>query len=98
MLMTKRSKSVPDYRLITAALLAAFTAVLFALSARPSYATPPSGYTLVWDDEFNSATDSHETVGAPPDPAYWTYQTGAGGFGNNELQTYTTSTTNASIV
>lgn len=48
--------------------------------------------TLVWNDEFNGA------VGTAPNPANWTYDTGAGGWGNNELETYTTSTANASIV
>lgn len=37
--------------------------------------------TLVWSDEF-------ETAGAP-DAAKWTFDLGAGGWGNNELQNYT---------
>jgi beta-glucanase (GH16 family) len=43
----------------------------------------PSG-TLVWSDEFTNST------GAPlqPNPAIWTYDTGNGGFGNDELETY----------
>ncbi|HNK26563.1 MAG TPA: family 16 glycosylhydrolase [Cyclobacteriaceae bacterium] len=41
---------------------------------------------LVWSDEF-------EGTGAP-NPAFWTHDTGAGGWGNNEVQTYTTSTSN----
>lgn len=36
---------------------------------------------LVWSDEFNGAAGQ-------PDPANWIYDTGAGGFGNNELETY----------
>jgi len=39
--------------------------------------------TLVWSDEFNGAT----TLSAP-DPQNWTYDTGAGGWGNSELETY----------
>ena len=40
--------------------------------------------TLVWSDEFAN------TTGTPiaPDPAVWTYDTGNGGFGNAELETY----------
>ena len=38
-------------------------------------------YELVWADEF-------DTDGAP-DPAKWSYETGGGGWGNNELQYYT---------
>ena len=43
----------------------------------------PSG-TLVWSDEFNNSS------GAPaqPNPMVWTYDTGNGGFGNHELETY----------
>lgn len=38
---------------------------------------------LVWSDEFNS-TGPH----SQPNPANWTYDTGAGGWGNAELETY----------
>jgi uncharacterized protein (TIGR03437 family) len=44
---------------------------------------------LVWSDEFNG------TAGTPPDPAKWNYDLGGGGWGNNELETYTNSTQNA---
>jgi len=37
--------------------------------------------TLVWADEFD--------VDGAPNSAYWTCETGAGGWGNNELQCYT---------
>lgn len=37
--------------------------------------------TLAWADEFN--------VDGAPDSAKWSYETGAGGWGNNELQYYT---------
>ncbi|HTV08086.1 MAG TPA: chitobiase/beta-hexosaminidase C-terminal domain-containing protein [Candidatus Aquilonibacter sp.] len=43
----------------------------------------PSG-TLVWSDEFTNSTGSN----AQPNPSLWTYDTGAGGWGNNELETY----------
>lgn len=43
----------------------------------------PSG-TLVWSDEFTNSTGSP----AQPNPAIWTYDTGGGGFGNNELENY----------
>ena len=41
----------------------------------------PEGYTLVWHDEFND----YEGLPASAD---WKYQTGDGGWGNNELQDY----------
>lgn len=40
----------------------------------------PEGYHLAWRDEF-------ETAGAPSDADWW-YETGGGGWGNNEEQTY----------
>lgn len=41
----------------------------------------PEGYELVWNDEFDSDA-------VFPDTARWTYETGGGGWGNNELQYY----------
>ena len=43
----------------------------------------PSG-TLVWSDEFNNSTNAN----AQPNPQTWTYDTGAGGWGNDELEDY----------
>ena len=42
----------------------------------------PAGYRLVWQDEFNEAG---ETM---PSTSKWWYETGDGGWGNNELQDY----------
>lgn len=39
--------------------------------------------TLVWSDEFNGAT-----APSAPDSQNWTYDSGAGGWGNQELETY----------
>lgn len=46
------------------------------------YSTPNSytGYTLVWSDEFDGASVNMND---------WTFETGANGWGNNELQNYT---------
>ena len=44
---------------------------------------------LVWEDDFN-------TDGAP-DATKWTYDQGAGGWGNQELQTYTNNSENAKV-
>lgn len=56
----------------------------------------PEGYSLIWNDEFNE-----ETI----NPENWTYETGDGtdfglpkGWGNSELQIYTNSEENSSIV
>lgn len=45
--------------------------------------------SVAWGDEFS-------TDGAP-DPNKWTYDTGGSGWGNNELEYYTSTTNNASI-
>lgn len=40
-------------------------------------------WTLAWSDEFDASAP-----GAVPDPAKWSYDVGAGGWGNGERQTY----------
>jgi beta-glucanase (GH16 family) len=62
------------------------------LLAGSAFGAPPPGHRLVWSEDFNRA------VGAPPDPARWGYDLGAGGWGNNELETYTNAPENARIV
>ncbi len=44
---------------------------------------------LVWSDEFNNT--------GSPDPAKWGFDLGAGGWGNNELEYYTSRTNNAIV-
>lgn len=44
-------------------------------------------WTMVWSDEFNAAANT------PPNPQTWSYDL-CQGCGNNELETYTTSTQN----
>ncbi|KZM36520.1 family 16 glycosylhydrolase [Oerskovia enterophila] len=57
-------------------------------SAAPTMGAPPG--PLTWSDEFDGAP------GAPPDPARWRLETGGSGWGNDELQYYTDSPSNAS--
>ena len=40
--------------------------------------------TLVWQDDFSNSTGAD----AQPNPAVWTYEAGAGGWGNGELENY----------
>jgi beta-glucanase (GH16 family) len=57
-----------------------------------SIASPdPPGWTLVWSDEFNGPN------GSSVDAQKWTLETGGGGWGNNELQSYTNRLQNASL-
>ena len=54
------------------------------------YITPTSyaGYDLVWQDEFD---------GTSINTSCWTHETGDHGWGNNELQNYTTSNDNSFV-
>ena len=49
-------------------------------------------WQLVWSDEFN------QPDGSVPDPTKWGYETGGGGWGNNEQENYTSRTNNVRIV
>lgn len=50
-----------------------------------------SNWVLVWSDEFDTPTSDNR-----PDPTKWTYEEGASGYGNEELQNYTDRVENAS--
>jgi beta-glucanase (GH16 family) len=60
-------------------IFSAAIALLLAVTAQPMFA---QNWQLIWSDEFNGAANSS------PDPSKWTYDTGGGGFGNSELETY----------
>jgi beta-glucanase (GH16 family) len=60
-----------------------------ALFLAASAAAADPTWTLTWSDDFNGAANS------APDPTRWTYDQGGGGWGNGELETYTTTTANA---
>lgn len=47
----------------------------------------PTGYTLVWQDEFNSPRTA-DGKPAMPNLTDWWFETGNHGWGNNELQNY----------
>ncbi len=57
------------------------------LSASVLAATAPG--KLLWSDEFSGA------AGSRPDPSKWTYDLGANGWGNKELENYTDRVENA---
>lgn len=67
-------------------LLICLVAVASTLSAQDA---APIGWKLAWSDEFDGA------AGAPPDSAKWTYDVGATGWGNRELENYTKDPKNA---
>ena len=59
----------------------------------PSTTTPPPtpSYQLVWSDECSGSD------GSAPDVTKWAIQTGGGGWGNNELESYTARPTNVQV-
>lgn len=53
-------------------------------------ASAQTTWKLIWSDEFAGA------AGTSPDPAKWALEQGGGGWGNRELQVYSTAPANAS--
>lgn len=71
-----------------------FAAVLFTFSSceREAVQTlPERNWQLVWSDDFDGA------AGSAPDNTKWGFDIGAGGWGNNELQTYTSNANNIKL-
>lgn len=60
----------------------------FQVSPKPTPIIEPEGWQLTWHDEFD---------GKSIDKGNWTYDLGAGGWGNGEMQIYTDSTDNARV-
>jgi beta-glucanase (GH16 family) len=54
-------------------------------------ASDPTVWSLIWSDEFNGPT------GSPVDSTKWSFDIGGNGWGNNELETYTSRTANADL-
>jgi beta-glucanase (GH16 family) len=68
--------------------VAALLAFVFFVSGT-AQARSDSKWILTWHDEFNAAD------GTPVDSQKWTAETGGDGWGNNELEYYTTNARNA---
>ena len=69
-------------------------ALLLAIHSNPvsaEPAMPASEWKVVWSDEFK------QPDGSAPDPSKWSYETGGSGWGNNELEYYTSRTNNVRI-
>jgi beta-glucanase (GH16 family) len=72
--------------------------VLFALvlsasltSCPSAYAGNPAVWTLAWSDEFDGPS------GSPVNSSKWSFDVGGNGWGNNELETYTSRVNNAHL-
>jgi len=65
-------------------LLIGMSAAYRATAQQPGATTQTASQEkLVWSDEFNGVAQQSE-----PNPQNWTYDSGKGGWGNNELETY----------
>jgi beta-glucanase (GH16 family) len=65
--------------------------LLFVSADQRPASTANKNYTLIWHDEFDGIN------GSPPDPKKWTHDLGGGGWGNQELESYTNRVENARI-
>lgn len=81
------SRRFPVLRFVLGLTLAFWSGAGEAVRAADTW-TPGPGWNLVWGDEFN---------GSAIESANWNFDLGGGGWGNNELQTYTSSAENASV-
>jgi len=79
-------------RLLAAAAAVALAVPLTLLGGTGAVArTAAAPGPVVWADDFNGP------AGSAPDGSHWGYDTGGSGFGNNELEYYTTSRSNSAL-
>jgi beta-glucanase (GH16 family) len=71
----------------------AFGALLLGVLALGPLVPSASAWGVVWSDEFTGASSS-----AQPWSGNWSFETGGGGWGNNELETYVSSWANCHVV
>ena len=68
--------------------------LLVAVGCRLQPGSAPAAEASAPDWVLTFAEEGDGAVGAAPDPAKWKYDLGGGGWGNNELQTYTPGNAN----
>ena len=66
-------------------------ACALAVLALPARCQPITGWTLTWSDEFD------QPDGTLPNAAKWAFDIGGNGWGNNELESYTSRTNNCRV-
>jgi beta-glucanase (GH16 family) len=81
--MWPSSKRRPSFTFCKRTLLACLALLLATTLQAQS-----QNWHLIWSDEFNAPN------GSPPDPTKWNIVTSGDGFGNNELETYTSRPAN----
>ena len=75
---------------VSAAICSLLFITLFGCKKESGQKIEPRNWQLVWSDEFNGS------AGMSPDSTKWKFDIGNGGWGNEELETYTKDTSNAS--
>ncbi|MDX6306821.1 MAG: hypothetical protein QOI77_3790 [Blastocatellia bacterium] len=88
-----RSNSFSTTAVGGALLSLVFTAILglFLTVCPTAEASNPAVWSLVWSDEFEGVS------GSPVDSSKWSFDVGGNGWGNNELETYTSRTANSDL-
>jgi len=88
---TKPRNSSPSLGLGLLLLVSSTVIVAWRVRQQPGAAqssSPKNDWVLTWSAEFNAPN------GSPPDPAKWEVESGGNGWGNDELQYYTTRSRN----
>ena len=87
---SKRKLFAAKTRMGALSILLFTTVVVSFLTACPTaHASNPAVWSLVWSDEFDGPS------GSAVDSSKWSFDVGGNGWGNNELETYTTRTANS---
>ncbi len=92
--MNRRRRRLPRNAVFITTFAAVLLANFGACEATASDALlqgAESGWTLVWSDEFNGPD------GSRPDPAKWKFDVGGDGWGNEEIEYYTSRPENSFI-
>jgi beta-glucanase (GH16 family) len=91
--LCRKSISFDARAIIGALLTVLFAGVLglFLILCPTANAGNPAVWSLVWSDDFDGPN------GSPVDSSKWSFDIGGNGWGNNELETYTSRTANADL-
>ncbi|WP_245813892.1 glycoside hydrolase family 16 protein [Rhodococcus marinonascens] len=73
------------------------TAVLITQAAGSPAETPPAAAKSQTNQQALMSDDFSGPAGTAPNPQLWSYDLGGGGWGNGELQTYTSSPSNVAL-
>lgn len=77
--------------LVQTAIYSLLLLVLAGCKKEAKQTLPERSWTLTWSDDFDGA------AGAAPDNSKWVFDIGAGGWGNSELQNYTSRPSNVRL-